>query len=385
MGTGREGFLDLVYETAAEPTLWPSLVGRFAELVGGSSAAFRSYDMLTEVGTVIAAGQDSELLDHQFRAFTDRNPIKSSPQKVKHEEQLRRCGLMTYQPGMTRNTEWLPQEDFVRTEYYNEVYRTLDIYSDVSVGLAMEGTTWTGIDVYRGERIGQFTARDLAVASSVIPHLVRALKLSRKLSEKRSVGESLIEVFDRSSYGLILLDRMGQVRHVNATAQRMAARSGGPNVVAGRLVALTQDATHRLHCLIDQAAEADPKSRSGGSIALPRPGALRPLSVIVAPIRAEHAFPLCEGPAVMVCITDLDAGVTLPEQHVRELFSLTPSEARLALTLFEGFDPRQAADHLDLSITTVRTQLRSIFAKTETSGQVELARVMLRTLGAGFL
>ena len=88
------------------------------------------------------------------------------------------------------------------------------------------------------------------------------------------------------------------------------------------------------------------------------------------------------GPAVIVCVTDLEAGVSLPQQHLRELFGLTAAESRVAIALFEGLDPREASVHLGLGLTTVRTHLASIFGKTGATSQVELARLMMRALGA---
>lgn len=385
MAVDADDFLDLVYDAAADADLWPALVERFARMIGGSSAAFRSYDMLTEIGTVVAFGQDPVLLDRGFRAFTERNPIKSSPEKVRREAHLRESGLLTYKPGLTPNSEWLPQADFVRTEYYNELYKKLDIHSDVSVGLAMNGTEWTGIDVYRSESQGLFTANELAIGAQAVPHLARALKLGRKLTERRGAGDGFAEIFDKSCYGLFLLTRTGHVRNVNLAGRHMMAYGGGVRMVGGRLASPDQSGTQRLQALIERAAANDSEQRSGGSMALPRPGLVRPLSVIVSPLSAEHASFVLEGPAVMVCITDTDAGVTLPEHHLRELFELTASESRVAIALFEGLEPKGIAEKLGVSIATVRTHLSRVFDKTRTSGQIEFTRLITRTLGAGFL
>ena len=84
---------------------------------------------------------------------------------------------------------------------------------------------------------------------------------------------------------------------------------------------------------------------------------------------------------MVVCITDLEAGVNLPEQRLRDLFGLSPAETRVALALFEGLDPRHAAERLGVSFYTVRGHLVRIFDKTGTHGQADLARLMMRTIG----
>jgi DNA-binding CsgD family transcriptional regulator len=84
---------------------------------------------------------------------------------------------------------------------------------------------------------------------------------------------------------------------------------------------------------------------------------------------------------VLVCVTDLDAGVAMPEQQLREIFGLTPAEARLALALFEGLTPAEAAADFGLSLHTVRAQLARVFEKTGASRQSGLMRLMMSAVG----
>ena len=56
---------------------------------------------------------------------------------------------------------------------------------------------------------------------------------------------------------------------------------------------------------------------------------------------------------------------------------LTPAETRLARCLASGATLRNAAEQLGVSINTVRSQLRQIFAKTGTSRQAALMRLLL--------
>ena len=376
---GHDAVLDLVYETSVDPTLWPRLLERFAGLMGGHAAALRSYDLLSEAGAVMAVGLDAEVLDGQFRNFASRNPLKSSP------EQLRQMAKadFRYVPGMKRDVEWLPKSEFERTEYYNDLYRPLDIHADISIGFASANAVWTGVDVYRAKSQGAFTDEDIALCEALLPHLVRAWKLSRKFAGARGVGEALADFVDASPHGLFILDGAGLVQHVNSTGRRLLARPNGLQLVGGRLCAGAPDTTRQLHGLIERAGRGDHGPRIGGSLALANPGGLRPLSLTVAPMRAEQASPLFDGPAVLVCVTDLEASVSLPQERLRDLFNLTPAETRVAVALFEGLDPKLAGEKLDVSVWTVRRHLAEIFAKTQTGSQAALARLMMRTLGAG--
>jgi DNA-binding CsgD family transcriptional regulator len=104
-------------------------------------------------------------------------------------------------------------------------------------------------------------------------------------------------------------------------------------------------------------------------------GASRPAPV--TPLRVE-ARPLSEGDVGREA--DL-AG--LPETaRLRAEFGLTKAEARLALYLAEGLSLASAAQAFDVKLTTIRSQLQQVFAKTGTSRQSELV-AMLLSRGSG--
>lgn len=53
-------------------------------------------------------------------------------------------------------------------------------------------------------------------------------------------------------------------------------------------------------------------------------------------------------------------------------WKLTPTEARVTLSLAEGRSPKAVADELDITVGTVRVHLKQVYAKTDTAGQREL-------------
>jgi len=80
---------------------------------------------------------------------------------------------------------------------------------------------------------------------------------------------------------------------------------------------------------------------------------------------------------VAIVIADPDcAGVD--SAALRELHGLTPAEIAIVRGILRGSDPRAIAGDVGVSTHTVRTHLRSIFAKTETRAQADLVRVLLR-------
>jgi DNA-binding CsgD family transcriptional regulator len=85
---------------------------------------------------------------------------------------------------------------------------------------------------------------------------------------------------------------------------------------------------------------------------------------------------------VDVASTDDLAGLPATAR-LRAEFGLTKAEARLALRLAAGSSLASAAQAFNVKLTTIRSQLQQIFAKTGASRQSELV-AMLLSRGYGF-
>ena len=76
------------------------------------------------------------------------------------------------------------------------------------------------------------------------------------------------------------------------------------------------------------------------------------------------------------------SGLSWSPQALRQAFGLTPSEARVALMLCSGLPTKDIVDQLQLRPDSVRSQLKSVFAKTDTHSQIELVHMLLSTIRA---
>jgi DNA-binding CsgD family transcriptional regulator len=77
-----------------------------------------------------------------------------------------------------------------------------------------------------------------------------------------------------------------------------------------------------------------------------------------------------EAAVLMLIDPPAAAGGTLTA--LQRLFGLTGAEARVLALLLDDCRPREIADELQISITTVRSHLKALFAKTRTHRQSEL-------------
>jgi DNA-binding CsgD family transcriptional regulator len=377
---GHEDLVDLIYQASVDAELWPVVLERLVDLIDAEGATLHWYDLFTGESTGVGARVDQVALDAAFAEFSHCNPLTDKDPETKRRR------LRNFVPKIRRDTDWLPKEEFLRTAYYNDFFQAFGFHSDVGLGLMAEDVgggafEGAGVNVFRHKRRGAWTDDNMAVCAALHPHLIRSYKLGRKISAKQALGEGLVEVIDRSPFGLFMLDHQGRVGHVNTVARALISEPDGLTILGGRLAARRHADTRRLQHLIDRAASSDGGLRTGGSMALTTPCRRRPLSLTVSPVRGDRGVLFPSGPAVVVCVTDPEATVSLPEQQLRDLFGLTPAEGRVALAVVEGLEPARAAEHLNLSLPTVRTHLAHIFDKTDTSGQVALTGLLMRVFG----
>lgn len=94
-------------------------------------------------------------------------------------------------------------------------------------------------------------------------------------------------------------------------------------------------------------------------------------------IIAEEGVETPDG-SIILALLDRQARNGPNPQTLQKMFGLTPAETNLALQLAKGDAPLEIAEHCHLSRTTIRTQLASLFAKTETRRQSELVSLLGR-------
>ena len=373
--TADDTMLDLVYEAAYDPSLWVKVMESLADRIGATSGAMTQFDMRDGAGEIILSRLDPGALTSYFAHFAKINVLSNVADATAYFEGWR--------PMILTDQDWMPKDELVRSEYYNDFLAPQDIHSTVMIRLAAHDTNVSAISLNRSLAVDQFSLVDLDYAYWLHPHLIRSYELGRKIAASRRVTSDLGQALEHSEHGIFLVEGSGRIRHANRVGQDLLTQGDTFRSVGGHLSVTNADAAGQLLQLIGLATAASGEGRRGGSLAATSPNRHLPFSVTVAPLRADRVLVFENQPCALVCVTDLEGGISPPEQKLRTLFGLTGAEARVALALFEGMTPKEAACALGVSFNTVRTQLARIFEKTGTNRQAELIRLMMRTVATG--
>lgn len=174
-----------------------------------------------------------------------------------------------------------------------------------------------------------------------------------------------------------------RICNANTAAEHILDAADALVSADGRLVALRPVDDRRLGDAVRGLLDGQAMPAGSPCLALPlarrsgRPDYLLLLSRGADSCAACSSFDAIGAcPHIVVVIHDFDARPPMPTHLLQQCFGLTAAEARLAVQLAGGCSPEQATTVLGVSISTIRTHLRSIYRKTATSGQVHLAQRM---------
>jgi DNA-binding CsgD family transcriptional regulator len=193
----------------------------------------------------------------------------------------------------------------------------------------------------------------------------------------------LLETLDLIALAILLVDRSGRVFYSNKVARCFLSDGDVVRLYHGRLGALGTKASADLQAAVAIAAR--------GASEPPRQGVVVPLQDEDGTLRAASwIFPLTSSRSdafdagrrgcAAVVIREIARASTVSSEFFARCYGVTHAEKRLLQTLADGMTVAEAGQALKVSLNTVKSHLKSLFAKTGTNRQAELMRLALSTM-----
>lgn len=355
--------LDLIYDAATDQELWSSAVVKIADVtdsVGGFIFGVdnSAHQMLFSI--------NGRLVEEAHTVYRERHIVNPLSMFMNHAPVGK----------LVTSDEILPLTEFKRTAFFDEVFRPQDIAHAAMVPLAAKQSFQVGFTLCRSGRTGPYQSEQLRLIAQLFPHLRRALLLGFRLDGYKALQRAEFAVLDRLSAGIVLLDRAAVVVFANAAARSMTARDGPLRLRNSVLTTATPGRAQKLAGLVDAAARGTPV----GTMSIPHPddGRLFKISAVTMRRRDIDRFWVLgmRDVATMLVIHDPALPMAVPAEWIMDAYGLTPAEARVALCMASGATIPEAAHKLNISTNTIKTHLRKVFAKTGTSRQAELVRLI---------
>jgi DNA-binding CsgD family transcriptional regulator len=197
--------------------------------------------------------------------------------------------------------------------------------------------------------------------------------------EARATGAEAMANASRTA--TFLLTGRGEVLHMNAAANAQLTEGDGLVVEKGILVASSVRMRASLKALLRDASqpcglvgEQRMGVSAGRAISLERRLGRPPLQLLASPVpygKAGSSY------AVLLLVTDPKKPVDVNDDMMRSYYGFTAAETEIANGLLTGYSLREIAALRKVTVGTVRIQIKSLFAKTGTTRQVDLVRMLL--------
>jgi DNA-binding CsgD family transcriptional regulator len=201
-------------------------------------------------------------------------------------------------------------------------------------------------------------------------------RAGRRASDRPESGWSdaapdwLGAALDEIDYGVLVVDADGQVAHQNRAARYDLDDTHPLELVSGQLRARAGADREALRVALQQAAER------GLRKLLAIGGDAQPLCVSVVPLGRTAARPQRLQAAVLVILGKREMCGPFSVLGYARSLGLTPTEGRVLAELCAGASAREVAKMLGVALSTVRTHINSIRAKTGASSICSLVRQM---------
>ena len=224
---------------------------------------------------------------------------------------------------------------------------------------------------------GRYRPDEVAALDGLRPHLHRAMFISARLGLERA--SAMTETLARLGLAAAVVDPNGRVIGSNALLD--ALHDVLAPTALGRLAIRNRARNLIFREGLERIGNQDAPP---GGLSIPVPaaddGSHPPLLIHLLPVRGAAQDIFAGGQALMVVSLLERKAAPLPEL-LNGLFDLSPAEARLVGELAMGMTPKDITAAREVSMPTVRSQVRSILAKTGVPRMADLAQLLAQIPG----
>jgi DNA-binding CsgD family transcriptional regulator len=361
-----------IYDAAGNPDQWAACLASICDLLHGSAAHLLYHDAEAHESGIRASTLDpiaARLYSEHFH--------RVDPWAQRLTPGIARSGTIALGQSLVSHHE------MVKTEFYADYGRTADTTRTLIAFLDTSGARSTGLTINRSDRGHEFDATHARLIGILLPHVRRALTFHRRLMSIDARRAAAADVIDGLSIAVILVDARLRPVLVNRAAERLLAARDGLVIDRSGLRASTAALTAALRTILVNATgitDGSVSETGAHALAMPRPSGRRPLQITVTPVARSNEYVDHPGRAkAALFITDPDRTAAGNNEALRQTYGLTATEARVACAVADGLRVAQIADLVHLTGNTVRWYIKQALAKTGTSTQAQLVRVVLCT------
>lgn len=360
-----------IYDSAIEPSKWPSALERVGRLLDSESVAITLNSIHEPPGFQMRAqwnidpGLEAAMLENY-----PLNPLVTAIYYYGVDEPF---SLLSY----------VDEAQLKSTRFYANTLGKFGILDSGVCLLAKSVSQFGSISIQRAEDKPPFGEADFALMRRLVPHIRRAAFIGELLEARSLERDMLSATLETLRVGIVLTDETGRIIHANSAAFRLIKDSSALHSNSTTLAA------RNLESAID-LSQAIAAAGSGTSVDIPRTGIAIALRAQDQHDLAAWVLPLDSGlrkdlggeftARVAVFLREMGDTSPIPAELFVRRYGITPAECRVLLLIVQGKTTQEAAEALGISLATAKTHIARLLDKTGTERQVDLVRLAMSAL-----
>ena len=358
-----------IYDCIPDSSLWADTLDRIRIAWDGELATLGVIDSCNGALRLSVTCGKAELLDPLLRYSPEDVPFYSAVSKMELDVPQTVDTIYALQGPDTRE-KWLSSR--AATEW--AIPNRIDDFLWVPV--MRQASRVGSLVVMTGKDRRQISADEIRALALIAPHVRRAVTIGDLFESERRKGEIFRDVVDCLTHPVLIVSAEMQIIFANLAAEALLQEKMAIRSLRGQLSFPYLPA--------NRAVSAAVVTGNQNEFELGPAGINVPLALVEKPMVA-HVMPLAQrDPSARVAqhaaaaIFIASPGETpLPAMDaISALFGLTAAEKRVAVQIAHGKTRQEIALSSGVSDGTVKSQLASIFGKTDTRDQRGLGLLM---------
>jgi DNA-binding CsgD family transcriptional regulator len=360
--------LPALYEAAADDSLWQPALESAADALGASDL---HYFILDKRGRGLRFYETAGRVPRSssLKYFAEWAPMDE------HAQIIHRADV-----GRTIASQLVFDEDYLRRDpFLNEFLIPLGVHWGVGAKLLETPDTLVILGLHRGDGDDPFDADELSRVYAFVAAMAGPAALHASFRAVRASLDATRAMADTFATGLIVTDAEGRLLFANAAGDAVLRAGDGLTIRRGRVAARDPGTQPALTAAIASAAALATRRTApdAGGMLVSRGAIGDPLRVGIWPLLPDSAAgPRAGAPRVLMTVNDPTDGTKPDIAAFAAMYGLTPAEADVAERLAEGMPLSEMVERRGVLMSTLRSQLGAVFAKTGTSRQADVVRLL---------
>ena len=221
-----------------------------------------------------------------------------------------------------------------------------------------------------------FGSAETEFMQRLIPHFAKADEIGNKINRISDEKRLAIAMLDRIEYGILLVNRLGQICLSNQSAEHWLETYTTAHSLFGRIRLSNSKDRDTLDKFI-RASEFGGEDSTIQTLETRAEDGSGHVRLVVLPMASHDANYFGDDQVTAaIVISDLSQQRSMASQLLKSTYGLTPAELKIAAGLAAGKTQDDLCQVLSVSLATVKTHTQRIFQKTGVSRQAELLRLI---------